>query len=61
MTGRHHRQTAELGFHHRHRIALAVTIRGHHRVLHEPPHLAHQLRHPILGAHAQESHLLLEA
>ena len=61
MTGCHHRQTTELGFHHRHRIALAVTIRGHHRVLHEPPHLTHQLRHPVLGTHAQKSDLLLEA
>ena len=58
MARGHHRQTTQLRFHHRHRIALTIAIGCHQGMLHEHPHLPHQGRHFNLTARTQETDAL---
>ena len=61
MTRRNNGQTTELSLHHRHGTALAVTIRGHLRMLNESSDLPHQFRHTNLRANTQKANPLLKA
>jgi hypothetical protein len=61
MAGSYHRQTAELSLHHRHRVALTISIGRHNGVLHKPPRFPHQFSNLLLGLGTPKSDDGLEA